>query len=65
MVLADKLSADNNIQQPSDKCNRKLFFLILKTYAVGTQKNRLNEMVIEHQNTCLTHEKNYNFTFRS
>ena len=34
-------------------CNRKLYFLFIKTNVVGTQKNRLNETVLlSTPNTC-------------
>ena len=47
--------------------NRNLFYFSIKTYVVGTQKNRLNETVLlSTQNKCLNRwvKNNYNYTLK-
>ena len=55
-ILSSKWSVYDVDQAPLYECVLKNYFLYLssKTYAVGTQKNRLNETVLlSTQNTCL------------
>ena len=55
VTKSEKMPDNMRSDASSDFCRLKIVFLIslTKTYVVGTQKNRLNEMVLlSTHNTC-------------